>query len=106
MRILVTGSNGFIGKNLIVRLGEIPCYEVLRFTRDNSLQDLSDLVSRSDAVIHLAGINRPKDVKEFAEGNVDLTVQLCELIAATGRKIPLVISSSIQADLANPYGES
>ena len=106
MRILVTGSNGFIGKNLIVRLGEIPCYEVLRFTRDNSLQDLSDLVSRSDAVIHLAGINRPKDVKEFAEGNVDLTVQLCELIAATGRQIPLVMSSAIQADLANPYGES
>ena len=106
MRILVTGSNGFIGKNLIVRLGEIPGHEVLRFTRDNSLQDLSDLVARSDAVIHLAGINRPKDVKEFAEGNVDLTVRLCELIAATGRKIPLVISSSIQADLANPYGES
>ena len=106
MRILVTGSNGFIGKNLIVRLGEIPGYEVLRFTRDNSLQDLSDLVVESDAVIHLAGINRPKDIKEFAEGNVDLTVRLCELIGATGRKIPLIISSSIQADLANPYGES
>ncbi len=106
MHILVTGSNGFIGKNLIVRLGEIFGHEILRFTRDNSLQDLSGLVARSDAVIHLAGINRPKDVKEFAEGNVDLTVRLCELIAATGRKIPLIISSSIQADLANPYGES
>ena len=106
MRILVTGSNGFIGKNLIVRLSEIPGYEVLRFTRDNSLQDLSDLLTGSDAVIHLAGINRPKDVKEFAEGNADLTVRLCELIAATGRKIPLVISSSIQAGLGNSYGES
>jgi UDP-2-acetamido-2,6-beta-L-arabino-hexul-4-ose reductase len=106
VRILVTGSNGFIGKNLIVRLGEIPGHEVLRFTRDSSTHDLFELLARSDAVIHLAGINRPNDVKEFAEGNADLTVRLCKLIAETGRKIPLIISSSTQADLANPYGES
>jgi len=106
VRILVTGSNGFIGKNLTVRLGEIPGYEVLRFTRDNSLQDLSEFVAESDAVIHLAGINRPKDVRQFVKGNADLTAWLCDLIAATGRKIPLIISSSVQADLANPYGES
>lgn len=106
MKILVTGSDGFIGRNLIVRLGELPGYEVIGFDREDSLDDLAELVGRADAVVHLAGVNRPKDIKEFVEGNTDLTARLCDLIAATGRKIPLVISSSIQADLANPYGES
>lgn len=90
----------------MVRLGELAGYEAIGFDREDSLDDLAERVGRADAVVHLAGINRPKDVKEFAEGNADLTVKLCELIAATGRKIPLIISSSIQADLANPYGES
>ena len=106
MRVLITGSRGFIGKNLTVRLGELAGYEAIGFGREDSLDDLVERVGRADAVVHLAGINRPKDVKEFAEGNVDLTVRLCELIAATGRKIPLIISSSTQAELANPYGES
>lgn len=106
MKILITGSSGFIGRNLMVRLGELAGFESISFDREDSLDDLAERVSRADAVVHLAGINRPKDVKEFAEGNVDLTVRLCELIAATGRKIPLIISSSIQAELANPYGES
>ena len=106
MKILVTGSDGFIGRNLIVRLGELPGYEVIGFDREDSLDDLAELVGRADAVVHLAGVNRPKDIKEFVEGNTDLTARLCDLIAATGRKIPLIISSSIQADLANPYGES
>lgn len=106
MRVLVTGSNGFIGRNLMVYLGENVGYEAIGFDREDSLDDLAERVGRADAVVHLAGINRPKNVEEFAEGNVDLTVRLCGLIAATGRKIPLIISSSIQADLANPYGES
>ena len=106
IRVLVTGSNGFIGKNLTVRLSELAGYEVIGFDREDSLDDLAERLGRTDAVVHLAGVNRPKDVEEFAEGNVDLTVRLCELIAATGRKIPLIISSSIQADLSNPYGES
>ncbi len=90
----------------MVRLGELEGFETLGFDREDSLEDLEERVGRADAVVHLAGINRPAEVKEFAEGNVDLTVRLCELIAATRRKIPLIISSSIQAELANPYGES
>ena len=90
----------------MVRLGELARFEAIGFDREDSLGDLAERVGRADAVVHLAGINRPKDVKEFAEGNVDLTVRLCELIATTGRKIPLIISSSIQAELTNPYGES
>jgi UDP-2-acetamido-2,6-beta-L-arabino-hexul-4-ose reductase len=106
VRVLVTGSNGFIGKNLVVRLGELSRYEVLQFSRDNSLKDLEELVAQADAVIHLAGVNRPKDVKEFEEGNTDLTARLCAFIEASGRHVPLVVSSSIQADLANAYGQS
>lgn len=106
MRVLVTGSDGFIGRNMIVRLGELAGFEAIGFDREDSLDDLAERVGQADAVVHLAGVNRPKDFKEFAEGNADLTVRLCDLIASTGRKIPLIISSSIQADLANPYGES
>lgn len=106
MRILVTGSKGFIGSNLVVRLSEMAAYEVLGFDYEDSLAELEEKVCRADAVIHLAGVNRPKDVKEFETGNADLTARLCDLIAATGRRIPLILSSSVQAGLANPYGES
>ena len=106
MRVLITGLNGFIGKNIGVRLGELEGFEVVGFGREESLADLSERVKNADAVVHLAGVNRPKDVKEFSEGNADLTARLCEFIAATGRKIPLIVSSSIQADQTNPYGES
>lgn len=106
MRILVTGSKGFIGSNLVVRLGEMAGYEVVGFDCDDSLNDLEREVFRADAVVHLAGVNRPKDVKEFEVGNAGLTAQLCDFIDATGRKIPLIVSSSIQAELSNPYGDS
>lgn len=106
MLVLITGSNGFIGRNLAVRLREFGTYEVIGFGREHSLADLREGVRGADAVVHLAGVNRPTHVNEFAEGNADLTARLCEFIEKTGRKIPLVVSSSIQADLANPYGES
>lgn len=106
MKVLVTGSNGFIGKNLMVRLGETDGFEAIGFNRDCLLTDLQVFVEQVDAVVHLAGISRPKDVAEFAEGNADLTAHLCNLISATGRQIPLLVSSSAQAEFANPYGES
>lgn len=106
MKILVTGSNGFIGKNLMLHLGELDKYEPLGFTREHSLADLATFVSQADAVVHLAGINRPLDIKDFSEGNVDLTKSLCNLIEGSGRNIPLIFASSIQADLDNPYGQS
>lgn len=106
MRVLITGSNGFIGKNLSARLSEQGGYAVAGFDKEDSLDDLREKVGEADAIVHLAGINRPTDVKDFAESNADLTARLCDFIAETGRKIPLVVSSSIQADLANPYGES
>ena len=106
MKVLVTGSSGFIGKNLSVRLSELDGYEVICFGRDDSLFDLQAKIMHADAIVHLAGVNRPVEVNEFYEGNADLTAKLCEYVAMAGRAIPLVIASSIQADLFNPYGKS
>jgi UDP-2-acetamido-2,6-beta-L-arabino-hexul-4-ose reductase len=106
MKILVTGSNGFIGKNLIVRLSEIEGFQVLPFTRSNSNEDLAFFVDQCDAIVHLAGVNRPDDIEAFSRVNVDLTARLCEMIVSKNRKIPLIVSSSTQAILANSYGES
>ena len=106
MRVLVTGPHGFIGKNLIVRLKEQAGIETLQFARGDSEESLQTLVHRADAIIHLAGENRPADTAAFARVNAGLTQTLCTAIAASGRKSPLILASSIQADLPNPYGES
>lgn len=106
MKILVTGSNGFIAKNLIFHLRELKEFQVISFDRHHSLEDLIDFVSQSDAIIHLAGVNRPDEIKEFSEINVGLTSQVCEAIASQNRHIPIIISSSTQAVLDNPYGQS
>ncbi len=106
MRVLVTGSQGFIGKNLVVRLGELRGYEVVSFERGDGLSTLSAKVALADAVVHLAGENRPKDEADFETGNAALTRALCDAIQASGRKIPLILASSLQAELSNPYGLS
>lgn len=106
MRILVTGSRGFIGKNLVVRLGELTGYEVIKFDRGDDVETLPSLLTNVDAVIHLAGENRPKDVNDFVKNNAFLTETLCQAISNSNRQIPLILASSIQADLDNPYGQS
>src|SRR5574337_824188 len=106
MRVLVTGANGFVGKNLAVRLGELSGFEVLRYVRADGLDALAGKVAAADAVVHLAGVNRPKDATEFAADNTDLTEALCAAIESTGRRIPLLLASSIQVERDNPYGQS
>ncbi len=106
MRVLITGSRGFIGKNLAVRLSELGGYEVIGFDRDDSPGELDERVKGADAIIHLAGVNRPHDAVEFSRGNVELTRRLCDCIGASGRNIPLLVASSIQATNSTPYGES
>lgn len=106
MKVLITGANGFVGRNLVAHFGERKSDEVVCFTRDNGIEELPSLLQGVDFVFHLAGVNRPKDPAEFAAGNVDLTQALCNAIASSGRKIPLLYTSSIQADLSNPYGDS
>ena len=105
MNVLVTGANGFIGKNLIIYLNELNI-NVLTYTRENSIQDLPDLIKKSNFIIHLAGENRPKDEKDFNNVNVQLTKSICESIRFTGKHIPIILASSTQAAFDNAYGES
>jgi UDP-2-acetamido-2,6-beta-L-arabino-hexul-4-ose reductase len=110
MKVLITGANGFIGKNLQLHLAERKEVQVVCFTRDHDQAKLPTLLSDVDFVIHLAGVNRPQDPAEFVVGNLDLTQSLCEavgaLAAASGKKVPVVYTSSTQADRDNPYGAS
>jgi UDP-2-acetamido-2,6-beta-L-arabino-hexul-4-ose reductase len=109
-RILVTGANGFIGKNLVVRLNELPNITVSTFVRGDDMAHLPQLVAQADAVVHLAGENRPADEAAFLQVNAGLTSALCDAIQQactnTGRHVPLVLASSTQAERDNPYGRS
>lgn len=105
MRVLVTGANGFIGKNLLVCLREMGV-DAVSFTREMAPVQLADSLKSVDFVFHFAGVNRPKESAEFATGNKGFTEQLCAVIQASDRKIPVLYTSSIQAELANPYGAS
>jgi UDP-2-acetamido-2,6-beta-L-arabino-hexul-4-ose reductase len=106
MNGLVTGSNGFIGRNLVAWLGRLPEVRVLEFDQENTLDELGALLAQADIVYHLAGVNRPQTEAEFATGNVELTAQVCNRLLALDKATPIVLSSSIQADLDNPYGIS
>ncbi|WP_025856932.1 NAD-dependent epimerase/dehydratase family protein [Pseudomonas sp. CHM02] len=106
MKVLITGANGFVGKNLIAHLKERRNVEVVSFTRENSITELAALVVDCDFVFHLAGVNRPQSPEEFKVGNTDLTLALCQAIEVSGRPVPVLYTSSTQADRDNPYGVS
>ena len=106
MRVLVTGSDGFIGKNMVVHLNELDGFESLNFTRQDSIEKLKFLVTQSDAIIHLAGENRPKNDVEFEQVNVGLSKILCDTIKDNGGKIKLIFVSSIQAEQDSQFGRS
>src|SRR5690606_5880991 len=106
MRVLVTGANGFIGKNPLAHLAERNDMAVVCFTREHSAVELSAMLDGVQFVFHLAGINRPQDPAEFTTGNAGLSQQLADAMSATGCKAPVVYTSSIQAGLDNPYGVS
>ncbi len=104
--ILVTGSEGFIGKNLIVRLQKLDDIEIKSFDKDDNIEILKKYLRESDIIFHFAGVNRPKNVEEFEKVNAGLTTTLIKLLEEVDNKIPIVITSSIQAELDNPYGQS
>lgn len=106
MKVLVTGADGFIGKNVCVALGQQEGVEILPITRASSANDLRAAAREADSVIHLAGVNRPQDPSEFATGNADFTEALSRVLASVGRAVPVAFASSIQAELDNPYGVS
>lgn len=106
MNVLVTGANGFIGKNLVVALKSQKCTTVFEYDLDTDLALLDEYCKQADFVFHLAGVNRPKEQSEFIEGNLGFTSKLLETLEKHNNTCPVMISSSIQATLDNPYGQS
>lgn len=104
MRVLVTGSRGFVGKNLCARLAEIEGMEIITFDRGDKFSKIESSIGNIDFIFHFAGVNRPQTAEEFYEGNSDLTKKLVDLIK--DKDIPFLFTSSIQAALDNDYGKS
>lgn len=105
-KVLVTGSEGFIGKNLCAQLELEKDVEVIKFNRSNTLDDISGSINEIDFIFHIAGVNRPKDEAEFDQGNRELTQDILKLVQDSQKKIPILVTSSIHAELDNPYGKS
>jgi UDP-2-acetamido-2,6-beta-L-arabino-hexul-4-ose reductase len=106
MNILVTGAAGFIGQNLCVFLQEAGFGNIEKITRDDDDESISGKVKSADFIYHLAGINRPKNDEEFKKGNTELTQQIINTLVGSELKTPILLTSSIQAELDNPYGSS
>lgn len=106
MKILVTGAKGFVGKNLVAQLKNKGYQDIFEFDQDTDKSLLDDYTRECEFVFHLAGVNRPKDEKEFMEGNFGFTSELLDLLKKHNNKAPVLITSSIQAEKDNPYGKS
>jgi len=106
MNILITGSNGFIAKNLVSRLKELGNYIIHEFNRDSLISELEEMINCSDMIIHLAGVNRPENEKSFEIINVGLTNTILDLVKKSGKKIPIFFSSSTQVGQENSYAVS
>lgn len=106
MKIIVTGANGFLAKNLCVFLKETDQHEIIEVTRHTPRSELVIYLDGADFIYHLAGINRSERTEDFQAGNVELTEFILDRLIEKGRQTPLVYSSSMQATLDTPYGKS
>lgn len=106
MKILVTGFNGFVGKNLIAELNNRGYKDIYKFDIDTDKSLLDKYAEDCEFVFHLAGVNRPKDESEFMKGNFGFTSELLGILKKHNNKAPVLITSSIQAERDNPYGKS
>lgn len=108
MNILITGAQGFMGKNLrsalTGRYGD--AHRLMLLDMPHTEEELLATAAEADFVFHLAGVNRPTDPADFQKGNADFTRQLLTLLKERGKRPPVLLSSSIQAALENPYGQS
>ena len=117
MNVLITGAQGFVGKNLVANLRNIAqgknrtrpnlhIEEIFEYDLDTDPALLEEYCARADFVFHLAGVNRPRNNEEFMEGNFGFSSILLETLKQTGNKCPVLLSSSIQATLIGRYGKS
>ena len=117
MKVLVTGAKGFVGKNLVAQLnnikdGKARCYgdlkidAVYEYDIDSTIEELDAFCKDCDFVFNLAGVNRPQNQEEFMQGNFGFASNLLDTLKKYDNKCPVMISSSTQAALDNPYGES
>lgn len=106
MKILITGAHGFVGKNLISELRNQGFTQLFEYDIDTDKNQLEDFARDCHFVFHLAGVNRPENQEEFMLGNFGFTSELLNILQKNENKAPILISSSIQAELNNPYGLS
>lgn len=106
IKVLVTGADGFIGKNLVTGLAKRGDVTVLPFDIATPAEVLEEYCASCDFVYNLAGVNKPEHVEDFMEGNCGFAAVLVETLKKQGNKCPVMDSSSIQAVLENPYGRS
>ena len=118
MKILVTGANGFVGRNLVSQLKNIRdgkasnyplCGEditVFEYDVNNTLDELDQYCQQADFVFNLAGVNRPKDQAEFMQGNFGFASILLDTLKKYRNVCPVMLASSIQATLIGRYGQS
>lgn len=106
MNILVTGSNGFVGKNLVTNLKLNSDFNVYEYDVDNTIEDLDNFCKDCDFVVNLAGINRTSKIEDFINGNFGVISEVVNLLKKHNNTAPIIYSSSIQALLDNDYGKS
>ena len=106
LKILVTGANGFVGKNLICQLRNKGYNDIFSYDIDTDPGLLDFYTSQCEFVFHLAGVNRPEKEEDFMKGNFGFSSILLDSLLKNGNKAPVLITSSIQAELSNPYGKS